>query len=110
MLDYPPILWDIKKALTIKRLYQGGGPLPRLKSSKKRMRQSQKGQLRNKAVRSLLRTTIKKVQMAPNKAEAQALLPQAQSIIDKTLKKGVVHRNAAARYKSRLLSYIGKME
>ena len=84
--------------------------MPKLKSSWKRMRQAQKARLRNKGVRSLLRSTIRKVQTASSKAEAEALLPQAQSVIDKTVKKGVVHRNAAARYKSRLVRYVGTME
>ena len=84
--------------------------MPKLRSSWKRMRQAQKARLRNKAVRSLLRSTIKKVQTASSKAEAEALLPHAQSVIDKTVKKGVVHRNAAARYKSRLARRVGTME
>ena len=74
------------------------------------MRQAEKARLRNKGVRTLLRSTIKKVQAASSKAEAEALLPQAQSVIDKTVKKGVVHRNAAARYKSRLARHVGTME
>jgi len=83
--------------------------LPRLKSSRKRLRQAQKANLRNKSVRSLLRTSIKKVRLASSKAEAEALLPQVVSVIDRTTRKGVIHRNAAARYKSQLAHKVNAM-
>ena len=83
--------------------------MPRLKSSRKRLRQAQKANLRNKSVRSLLRTSIKKVRLASSKAEAEALLPQVVSVIDRTTRKGVIHRNAAARYKSQLAHKVNAM-
>lgn len=84
--------------------------MPKLSSSKKRLRQSEKARLRNKGVRTLLRSTIKKVITTTSKAEAEALLGPAQSTIDKTLKKGVIHSNAAARYKSKITRYVGALE
>jgi small subunit ribosomal protein S20 len=84
--------------------------LPKLASSKKRLRQNEKARLRNKSVRTLLRSTIKKLTSAPSKAEAEALLGPTQSVIDKTVKKGVIHANAAARYKSKITRHVAALE
>ena len=84
--------------------------MPKLRSSRKRLRQAEKIRTRNRTVRSLLRSTMKKVQTAPDKAGAEALLPQTVSVIDKTAKKGVIHKNLAARYKSRLVRKVSAME
>lgn len=84
--------------------------MPTLKSSKKRLRQSEKARLRNKGVRTLLRSTMKKVLTATSKTEAETLLNDAQSVIDKTVKKGVIHSNAAARYKSKLTRHVSAIE
>lgn len=84
--------------------------MPKLASSKKRMRQAKKAQLRNKGVRSLLRSTLKMVLSTSSKAEGEALLNKAQSVIDKTVKKGVIHLNAAARYKSRITRHVAALE
>lgn len=85
-------------------------PLPQLASSKKRMRQAEKARLRNKSVRSSLRTSLKKMLATNSKEEAEALINRTQSIIDKTAKKGVIHRNAAARYKSRVWRHVADLE
>jgi small subunit ribosomal protein S20 len=58
----------------------------------------------------MLRSTIKKVTSASSKAEAEALIGPAQSVIDKTVKKGVIHANAAARYKSRITRHVAALE
>ena len=76
--------------------------MPNLKSSKKRLRRNAKARMRNKSIRSRMRTAIKKVRQAPDRTEAEAALKQAVSIIDKTAQKRIIHRNTAARYKSRL--------
>ncbi|HYU33971.1 MAG TPA: 30S ribosomal protein S20 [Thermoanaerobaculia bacterium] len=75
------------------------------KSAEKRNRQSEERRVRNRADRSRLRTAIKKLRSAVESGDAslaQELLPGTLSIIDKTAQKGVIHDNAAARYKSRL--------
>lgn len=75
------------------------------KSALKRIRQSEKRRLRNRARRSRMRTFIKKFRrmLAEGRLEeAQAFLPQVFSVIDRTAQKGTIHRNTAARYKSRL--------
>ena len=84
--------------------------MPKLRSSIKRLRQAQKARLRNRATRSLLRTTIKSIRTTPDKAGAEALLPGALSVIDKSAKKGIIHRNTAARYKSNLTRMVNTLE
>ncbi len=79
--------------------------MPNIESAIKRMRQDRKRRQANRSKRSRMRTEIKKFRslVSENKAdEARALLPTVFSIIDKTAQKGVIHANAAARYKSRL--------
>jgi small subunit ribosomal protein S20 len=72
-----------------------------IKSAKKRIRTSEKARLRNKAVRTGVRTAVKKFAEAPV-AERPAALAATVSTIDKAVSKGVLHANTAARRKSRL--------
>lgn len=76
--------------------------MPKLRSAKKSLRQSHVAQARNQAVRTTMRNAIKQVRQAVDADTAQTALGRAVSIIDKTVKKGILHRNTAARYKSRL--------
>jgi small subunit ribosomal protein S20 len=71
-----------------------------IKSAKKRILQSANRRARNKGVRSRLRTAVKKFRSTEgSKTES---LPATYSEIDVARKKGAIHRNAAARYKSRI--------
>jgi small subunit ribosomal protein S20 len=72
-----------------------------IRSAKKRARQAEGRQRRNRSARTGLRTVVKKYLEAEG-AEKGKLLPATHSEIDRAWKKGVIHRNAAARYKSRL--------
>jgi small subunit ribosomal protein S20 len=75
------------------------------KSAEKRNRQNEQARLRNRGQRSRLRTAIKKLRTAVATGDADAakqLLPETLSVIDKIAQKGVIHTNAADRYKSRL--------
>jgi small subunit ribosomal protein S20 len=76
--------------------------MPRIKSAKKRMRQTKTRTARNKAARSELRTVVKKVRSAGTPAAAAAAMKNAESMIDRAGRKNIVHRNTAARTKSRL--------
>ena len=76
--------------------------MPKLKSAKKHQITSAKAYVRNRALRSRMRTALKKVRQAPDKASAEIALQAAISIIDRTTNKGIIHKNAAARSKSRL--------
>jgi len=74
-------------------------------SAVKRYKQSEKKRLINTQNRHKLKTQMKKLKIAiaAKKApDAKALLPQTFSLIDKSVQKGVIKRNTAARYKSRL--------
>ena len=79
--------------------------MPNHKSAEKRVRQNEKRRLINRSHRSKVRTYIKRLRAAldsGNGEDVQAVLPEAISVIDKSVQKGVMHKNAAARYKSRL--------
>ena len=79
--------------------------MPNHKSAEKRQRQNEKRRVVNRNNRGRVRTGIKKLRAALDGGEAgdvQNLLPATISLIDKAVQKGVLHRNAAARYKSRL--------
>ena len=74
-------------------------------SALKQMRQGEKRRARNRKNLSQLKTQLKKLRSVIAEGDAQTastLLPATEAEIDKAAKKGVVHDNAAARYKSRL--------
>jgi small subunit ribosomal protein S20 len=76
-----------------------------IKSAIKRIRVTERRTLRNKMVKSAVKTAIKKFEAAVNSGnydEAKALLSHVSHVIDKAAAKGVIHKNAAARKKSRL--------
>lgn len=82
--------------------------MPNSKQAAKRIRQSEKRRLANKASRSSMRTAVRKVLAADGKEAAEAALPTAMKRIDKAAKKNVIHANAAARAKSRLAKAAAK--
>ena len=74
-------------------------------SAKKRARQAEKNRTHNASLRSRLRTFIKKVILAVESGEvekAQAAFRGAVPVIDSSVNKGLIHKNKAARSKSRL--------
>ena len=74
-------------------------------SALKAHRQSLKNREHNRQFRSRLRTALKNVRTAidgNDKAAAKSALREVVSLIDKLASKGIIHRNAASRYKSRL--------
>ena len=79
--------------------------MPNHKSAEKRVRQNEKRRTINRGHKGKLRTGIKKLRSAlegNDAANVKALLPETISLIDKAVQKGALHKNAAARYKSRL--------
>ena len=76
------------------------------KSAKKRIRQNETRRLRNKAALSEIKTLMKKVRNAANKEEAEKVLREAVSKIDKNVSKGRLHKNTAARRKSQLTRFV----
>jgi len=77
--------------------------------ARKRARQATKSRAHNMSLRSELRTAIKKVRKAVvsgDKAAAQAIFKESQSVIDSIADKKIIHKNSAARHKSRLSAAI----
>ncbi|MGH7334201.1 MAG: 30S ribosomal protein S20 [Candidatus Rokuibacteriota bacterium] len=74
------------------------------KSAAKRMRQSERRRLRNRALRSKLRSAVKTARSnaAQPGVDARAIVAHAIRTLDKAVTKGVIHRNTAARKKSAL--------
>ncbi len=84
-----------------------------IKSAKTRVRQSQKRRERNRAHRSELRTEIKKLRQAVaggDAEKARELLPNTFGVVDRSAKKGAIHKNTAARTKARLSRAVAGIE
>ena len=76
-----------------------------IKSAKKRVKTSEKSRVRNVELRSRLRTMVKKVVNeieGGKKEEATVAYTAATPLIDSAVNKGLIHKNKAARHKSRL--------
>lgn len=83
-----------------------------IKSQKKRIITNEKARLRNRSVKSSLKTTHKKVYAAVeagDKATALTLAQVASRELDKAASKGVIHKNQAANRKSGLMGLVNKM-
>ena len=82
------------------------------KSAEKRERQEAKRRLRNHAAKSTVRTSIKKFDAAVaagDKAAAATALAESNKLLDSVAGKGIIHKNTAARKKSRLAHAFNKM-
>ncbi|MDI6807786.1 MAG: 30S ribosomal protein S20 [Candidatus Eisenbacteria bacterium] len=84
--------------------------MPRHKSPAKRARQTLKRSLRNKGVKSRLKTEIKKLGAATSKEEASANLSVVSSLLDKASRKGILNRRTVSRQKSRLSISVNKLQ
>ena len=84
--------------------------MPNIKSQKDRVVQSAKENMRNKAIKSNLKTVVKKanVAIAAGTAEKESAVVAAVSAIDKAASKGVLHKNTAARKISRMAKRANK--
>ncbi|MBY0405772.1 MAG: 30S ribosomal protein S20 [Cyanobacteria bacterium] len=85
--------------------------MPRIKSAIKRVSVAERNRRRNMAFKSSVRTAIKKVFASLTDAQAaDVALKNAYSLIDRGVLKGIVHKNAGARYKSRIARAINKAQ
>ncbi len=83
-----------------------------IKSQVKRIKTNEKARLANASFKSSMRTACKAVEAAVkagDKERAEKLLPVAFSKIDKSVSRGIQHKNTAARQKSRLASLIATL-
>lgn len=78
--------------------------MPNIKSAIKRVKVNEKANIANSQAKSAMRTTVKKAEnaVAANAENKQGLLQAAFKSLDKAASKGLIHKNAAARKKSRL--------
>jgi small subunit ribosomal protein S20 len=78
--------------------------LPNIKSAKKRVKVIETKTMRNKRIKSALKTVLKKFDaaVAEDSADKQALYAKAVGAVDKAAVKGIVHRNKANRTKAQL--------
>ena len=82
------------------------------KSAEKRVRQNIKRNAINRSSRGRVRTQIKKLRTAltaHDKTASGELLAPTVSLIDKAVNKGIIHKNTAARYKSRLTLHVSEL-
>ncbi len=84
--------------------------MPNIKSAKKRVKVIAKKKVNNNDFRASMRTAIKNVEKATEKSVALEKLNIAIQKIDKAVSKGLVHKNYAARQKSRLTKKVNEMK
>ena len=82
--------------------------MPRTKSAKKQMRQAVTRTARNRQQRSALRTAIKKLRSLIDSKQGKGAFLEAEKQLDRAGRKGIIHRNTAARQKSRLAKRVKK--
>ena len=78
--------------------------LPNIKSAMKRVKIAERNNLRNRMVRSEMKTTIKKYNEAVNTGseDSRELMSKAIRVVDKAASKGAIHKNAANRKKAQI--------
>ena len=79
------------------------------KSSLKRIRQTETRRLRNRYYAKTMRNAVRKLRATTDKAEAQAMYPAVQKMLDKLAKTNNIHKNKAANLKSKLAAHINKL-
>jgi small subunit ribosomal protein S20 len=80
------------------------------KSAKKRIRTTERRRVINKNNESRIKTLLKKTLSSTDKDEAEKVYKTAISVIDKSVSKGIIHRNNAARKKAALTKYVNNLE
>ncbi|MDO8682318.1 MAG: 30S ribosomal protein S20 [Armatimonadota bacterium] len=85
--------------------------MPNIKSVAKDVKKSHENRLRNLAAKSKIKTFVKKTKGAADSgdiAAAKQLVIETESIVDNAAKRGIIHKNAAARRKSRIMKKVNK--
>ncbi len=81
--------------------------------ARKRARQAEKRRAHNRKLRSRMRTAVKKVRKAieaGDREQALTAFREAEPVIDKMARKGIIHKNRAARQKSRLANHLRALQ
>ena len=84
--------------------------MPNIKSAKKRLKQSRKRREHNKDVKSSIRTVTKRLLQTESHDDAEDMLRQATSMLDRAARRGILPKNAVARRKSRLTRHVSSLE
>jgi small subunit ribosomal protein S20 len=79
--------------------------MPQHKSCAKRLKQAKAANERNRYYRSTMRTEIKKLRKTEEKEAAATQLVRVYSLLDKLVKKGIIHKNKASNQKSKLSKF-----
>jgi small subunit ribosomal protein S20 len=79
------------------------------KSALKRIRANEAKRLRNRYQHKTTRTFIKRLKSSTDKAEAEKLLKEVTSMIDKLAKKNIIHKNNASNKKSKLTKFVNSL-
>ena len=79
------------------------------KSAEKRIRANEVKRVRNRYQHKTTRTVIKNLKATTVKSDAEALLKEVSSMIDKLAKKNIIHKKKASNQKSKLAKFVGKL-
>ncbi len=99
------------ESLTERKSKERQNKMANIKSSKKRVLIAERNRLRNVAMKSSIKTAVKKVlelSTTDDKEALNAALSKAYQLCDKAVSKGILHKNTAARKKSRLTKAVNK--
>ncbi len=83
--------------------------MPRTKSVQKRIRKSEKARKRNRHFKTMMKNKIKKFMALEDRGKAEEVMSDTISLIDKMVKKGIIHKNKAAREKSKLSRHLKQL-
>ena len=83
--------------------------MPHHKSCKKRARTNEESRAVNRAYRSQVRNLIRRIRAAQTQPAAQEDLRKATALLDRLSRKGIIHKNSAANYKSKLHHYVNAL-
>ncbi len=79
------------------------------KSALKRIRQTKTRTIHNRYYAKTMRNAVRKLRAMTDKAEAEALYPKVQTMLDKLAKRNIIHKNKAANLKSGLTRHINNL-
>lgn len=82
--------------------------MPNTRSAKKNLRKSEKKRARNQNVKSALKTYVRSAKQSASEENAEEKLRKAVKMLDKAAERGIIHKNQAARRKSRLAKAVNK--
>lgn len=83
--------------------------MPQHKSAKKRMRQNEKRRQHNKGQKTRVRSKMKKLRTLDDPEAASELLNDVKGELDRLASKGIIHKNKAANYKSKLEKHVNSL-